>query len=266
MTRGIETAASGMVGIMALNDVLANNLANINTPGFKQSNVTFKSVQDVILKKSDISKGEDNAAPLGSISLGSTTDAVAIDFRQGGIKFTSNPLDLAIDGKGFFEVQTPDGTAYTRNGSFKRLSNGTIATNEGYLLLGAPDGNGKSKPIELKDTNVDKVIVNSDGSIVIDGQIANKVKIVEFKDVYKLQPEGNSLYKFVDPTNDPKNKPHEAKHCQVSQRALEASNANVVETMVNSIAGMRTYDSLSRVIDSEKNILGKTVNEVGRLK
>jgi len=258
MSRGIETAASGMVGMMALNDVLANNLANVNTPGFKQSNVTFKSIQDIVLKKSNNSSDDKNKTTvIGSISLGSTADTIAMDFRQGGIKNTTNPLDLAIDGKGFFEVKTPDGTLYTRNGSFKRLSDGTIGTNDGYILMG--EG---GKPINLKDIDVDKVIVNSDGSIVINNQIANKIKISEFKDVYKLQPVGNSLFKLTDPSD----KPSEAKHCDVIQRALESSNASVVETMVSSITGMRTYDSLAKVIEANKSTLSKAVNEVGRLK
>lgn len=268
MVRGIDTAASAMVGIMALNDVLANNLANVNTPGFKQSNVTFKSVQDVILNKSDISSGnnQENNKPLGSISLGSSADTIAIDFRQGGLKNTSNPLDLAIDGKGFFEIQTPEGPAYTRNGSFKRLSDGRIATTDGYPLQGVPGPDGKNKPIILSDTDLQKMMVNSDGSIEANGQIVGKIKIVEFKNVYNLQPVGNSIFKFNDPTNNPQNKPVLGKNFDLSQRALESSNANVVETMVNSITGMRTYDSLSKVIEANKATLGKAVNEVGRVR
>jgi flagellar basal-body rod protein FlgG len=257
MVRGIDTAASAMVGITALNDILANNLANINTPGFKQSNVTFKSIQDVVLKRSDSSNsGNNNTPAVGTISLGSVVDSNAVDFRQGGIKSTSNPLDLAIDGKGFFEIKTPNGTAYTRNGSFKRLSNGEIATNEGYILQG---NNG---PIKLENKDLQKLMVNSDGTIEYEGEVINKVKVVEFKNVYDLQPVGNSIFKL----NNSQNKPELAKHFELTQKALENSNSNVVETMVNSITGMRTYDSLAKVIETNKNTLGKAVNEVGRLR
>ncbi|MDD3014315.1 MAG: flagellar hook-basal body protein [Candidatus Gastranaerophilales bacterium] len=269
MARGIETAASAMVGIMALNDTLANNLANVNTPGFKQSNVTFKSVQDVILNKSVVSKGNENnnnTTPLGVISLGSTVDSTSVDFRQGGIKVTSNPLDLAIDGKGFFEIKTPNGTAYTRDGSFKRLSDGRIATIDGNILQCVTLPDKKTEDLVLKDTEIEKLKINTDGNIDIDGQINSKIKIVQFKDVYKLTPVGNSIFMFNDPTNNPQNKPVLGKGFELTQRTLEASNANVVETMVNSITGMRTYESLARVIDANKNTLGKAVNEVGRLK
>jgi flagellar basal-body rod protein FlgG len=268
MVRGIDTAATAMVGILALNDTIANNLANINTPGFKQSNVTFKSIQDVVLNKSSNSKdvSKNNAAPLGTISLGSTVDSTAVDFRQGGIKVTSNPLDFAIDGKGFFEIKTSNGTAYTRNGSFKRLSDGRVATMDGSIVqcLTLPDK--KTQDLVLKDTELEKLKVNSDGSIDIDGEINKKFKVVQFKDVYKLTPIGNSTFIFNDLTNNPQNKPVLGKGFELTQRALEASNSNVVETMVNSITGMRTYESLSRVVDANKNTLSKAVNEVGRLR
>jgi len=267
MVRGIQTAASAMVGVMALNDTLANNLANINTPGFKQSNVTFKSIQDVILNKTLSGNGnKDNTAPVGTISLGSVVDSNAVDFRQAGIKVTSNPLDFAIDGKGFFEIKTPNGTAYSRNGSFKRLSDGRISTQDGDIVQCITLPDKQTKDLVLKEEEFNKLKVNSDGSIDINGQIDRKIKIVQFKDVYKLTPIGNSTFIFNDPTNNPQNKPVLGKNYELSQRALESSNSNVIETMVNSITGMRTYDSLAKVIDANKNTLSKAVNELGRLR
>jgi len=269
MARGIDTAASAMVGIMALNDTLANNLANINTPGFKQSNVTFKSIQDVILSRSDNSSGNNsnnNTAPMGTISLGSVVDSSCVDFRQAGIKVTSNPLDFAIDGKGFFEIKTPSGIAYTRDGSFKRLSDGRIATQDGNIVQCITLPDKKTKDLILKDVEIEKLKVNSDGSIDIDGQIDKKIKIVQFKDVYNLTPVGNSTFKFNDSTNNPQNKPVLGKGFELTQRALETANSNVVETMVSSINGMRTYEALSRVVDANKNTLSKAVNEVGRIR
>lgn len=266
MVRGIDAAASAMVGMMTLNDVLANNLANVNTPGFKQSNVTFKSIQDAILNKSDISSNKEDNKQLGSISLGSTADSTAVDFRQAGIRTTSNPTDFAIDGKGFFEIKTANGTAYTRNGSFKRLSDGRIATQEGDIVQCITLPDKKTKDLVLKDVELEKMMVNSDGGIDINGQIDRQIKIVQFKDVYNLSPVGNSTFIFNDPTNNPQNKPTLGKGYELMPKALESSNANVVETMVNSITGMRTYDSLAKVIEMNKSTLSKAVNEVGRLK
>jgi flagellar basal-body rod protein FlgG len=268
MLRGIDTAAQAMIGITAMNDVLANNLANVNTPGFKQSNVTFKSIQDVVLNKMN-SSGEntENTAPLGIISIGSTVDSTPVDFRQGGIKVSSNPLDFAIDGKGFFEIKTPNGdTAYTRNGSFKRLNDGRIATMDGSIVQCITLPEKETKDLVLKETDINKMVVNSDGSMDIDGQLTKKLKIVQFKDVTTLTPTGNSIFKFSDTTNNPQNKPVLGKNFELSQRALETSNANVVETMVNSITGMRAYESLSKVIEINKTTLGKAVNDVGRIR
>lgn len=270
MLRGMEAAASAMAGVTVMNDILANNLANVNTPGFKQSNVTFKSIQDVVLNRMNNSSQDNSGnmtAPLGVISIGSTVDSAPVDFRQGGIKMTSNPLDFAIDGKGFFEIKTPDGnTAYTRNGSFKRLSDGRIATMDGSIVQSVTMPDKQTKDLVLKDEDITKMVVNSDGSIDLNGQISNKLKIVQFKDVKNLTPIGNSVFKFSDPTNNPENKPVLGKNFELSQRALESSNANVVETMVSSIEGMRTYESLSKVIEANKGTLSKAVNEVGRLK
>ena len=256
MVKGIETAASGMIGIMNLNDIISNNLANVNTPGFKQSVAAFKSFKDVMVNKMDSSNGytKHTKESLGTISSGSAIDQTVMDFKQGAVQITGNPLDIALEGKGFFTIQTPNGLAYTRNGSFVKNSNGEITTTEGYPLM------GQGGPITLNNNSND-VKINSDGTVLVNNQSTGKLKIVDFNDTSTLQAIGNSLYK---PTNG--QAPIAATSCQVKQGALESSNSNVIECMVNSINASRTYETLSKVIDSNNKSLTQAINTVGRIR
>ncbi len=260
MVQGIDTAASGMVSVLALNDILANNLANINTPGFKQSIATFKNFQDVLVNQMDASKdNQKNSEEPGSISTGNTLDSTTLDFKQGGIKATGNPLDLAINGDGFFVVETPDGEAYTRNGNFVRSQDGTITTIDGFALAGE---NG-SISLDLKNAGMKDLKIDSQGNIELKGQQIGKIKIVDFQDRNVLEPIGNSLLK---PSNGQAGSPIDAANFELNQGTLESANSNVVECMVNSITGMRTYETLGKIIESANRTLGKSVNEVGRIK
>lgn len=263
MSRGIDSAASGMISILNLNDILANNLANVNTPGFKQSIPTFKDIQDIIINKTNAlnnnsnNEEENNSEKLGSLSAGSVLDSTVLDFRQGSLKSTGSQLDLAINGNGFFAVETPNGEAYTRNGSFILGKNGEITTIDGYPLL------GESGPIYLniEDAEVRDFRVDTQGNIEIKGKQIDKLKIVDFENREKLQPIGNSLFQ-----QDNNQTLIGANNYELTQGALESSNSNVIETMVNSITGMRTYEALSKVIKDNERTLVKSINEVGRMK
>jgi len=257
MVRAIEAAASGMISQMNLNDILANNLANINTPGFKQTIAAFKDIKETAVNEINPAKGFETDKPLGSVSLGSELDKTCLDFSQGSIKTTGNKLDLAINGSGFFTIQTPGGTAYTRNGSFVVNDKGTVSTAEGFALM------GEKGPLTLntKTEEIKNITINSAGEVMQNGQIVDKLNISDFADLKSLQAVGNSLYK---PTNNQLS--FTAKNVEIKQGALETSNANVVGTMVNTIQGQRTYEALSKVIETTSRTMSKSVNEVGRIK
>ncbi len=257
MVRAIDAAASGMISQMTLNDILANNLANINTPGFKQTMAAFKDINEASVNEINPTKGYETDRPLGTVSLGSMLDTTCIDFRQGGIKTTGNKLDLAVNGRGFFTVQTQDGLAYTRNGSFTVDSKGSITTTDGYLLMGERG----PLTIDIQNSEVNNITVNSNGEILQNGQSIGKIKISDFNDLKSLQSFGNSLYK---PSGNQLS--INAENYEIKQGALETSNANVVETMVNSIQGQRTYEALAKVVETTSRSLNKSVNEVGRIK
>lgn len=258
MVRGIEAAAAGMVGITELNDVIANNLANINTPGFKQTLLAFKNIQELEVSKIDAAKGFQNREQSpGTISAGSAVDALVIDFKQGSIKQTGNPFDVAINGDGFFTIQTQDGVAYSRNGNFMRNNEGLLTTLDGNPVI------GESGPIALDIENVkdNQIKIHSNGDIEVNKEIVDRIKIVDFEDKSKLSYQGNSLFK----ANGENLVMKEAK-AQLSQGSLESANSTAIETMIKSIDGSRTYEMLSKTIETSNRSLGKIVNEVGRIK
>lgn len=258
MTKGINAAAMGMSNMLVYNDILANNLANVNTPGFKQSIATFKDFQEIMVNQIDASKGyQSDKPPIGQLSAGCVLDSSVLDLRQGGIKNTGNPLDLAINGDGFFTVKTPNGEAYTRNGRFIRLTDGTVATTEGYQLM------GEKGPVKLDLSKIKSrdILVDEKGNVRLNNELIDKLKIVDFKDKKDLAQMGNSV--VVPAAGET---PIISKNFQVTQGGIETSNANVVECMVNSITGSRIYETLAKVVETNNKTLSKSVNEVGRMK
>ncbi|EKE03830.1 MAG: hypothetical protein ACD_20C00147G0011 [uncultured bacterium] len=258
MVRGIDIAATGMVSLTHYHDIIANNLANINTPGFKQTLASFKNLENLEVSKIDAAQGFKNNESPGIVSAGSVLDSTTFDFRQGSVKATGNPLDLAIQGDGFFVVRTPDGDAYTRNGNFIKSEDGSITTLDGYPVLGE-SGN----PLSVNSNNFDpkKLKILSNGDLEINKEIVDKVKVVDFNDRSQLKTLGNSLFKPVNEDNV-----KDAENYQITQGSLESSNANVIESMIKSIEAMRAYEVLTKNIETVTRGINKTVNEVGRIK
>ncbi|MEW5819976.1 MAG: flagellar basal-body rod protein FlgF [Cyanobacteriota bacterium] len=263
MIKGLYTAASGMVTLLNANDNLANNLANINTTGFKKGITLFKTFAPLLIDKmsSDPNQKDVKGSRIGSISGGCQLSSIAIDFEQGHIKKTDNDLDLALQGEGFFEVRTTSGeTAYTRDGSFERDLEGYLVTREGNKLIGSDN-----KPIRI-DEMYRKIKIGPDGTIlegdrlVGEPQVIGRIKLVEFENKQALTRQGNNLYVDSGSAN-----PAKSTACRVIQGAVEASNANVIDTMSKSIAGMRAYETLARVLDNTSKNLEKTVNQLGKV-
>jgi flagellar basal-body rod protein FlgG len=258
MVKGIEAAAAGMIGATHLNDIIANNMANINTPGFKQTLAVFKNVQDLEVNKLDVKNNEYSHKKVGSLSAGSELYATILDFEQGNIKTTGNSLDLAISGDGFFVVRTPDGDAYTRNGSFSLRQDGVITTLEGYPLIGEKGAPLKSN---TNNFNLKDLQIHPNGNFEINKETLDKVKIVDFKNYQELEPMGNSLYK---PIND--QIPFKSTNYEIKQGAIEGSNSNTIDSMIKSIEASRIYETLSKTVEISNKTLTKAINEVGRVK
>ena len=142
MIRGLYTGASGMLSEMARTDIIANNLANVNTLGFKKDRTIFRAFPEMNIHRVDdpvqvgLNRVIDPKPFIGMLGTGVMVDEVNIDFSQGAIKTTSNPLDVAIKGEGFFQVQTPEGIRFTRDGNFSLNRDGYLVTKDGHYVLG----------------------------------------------------------------------------------------------------------------------------------
>ncbi|MDD4599870.1 MAG: flagellar basal-body rod protein FlgF [Negativicutes bacterium] len=248
MIRGIYAAASGMVAESTRNDVTANNLANANTAGFKKDIAVSRDFASVLIQR--INDGQ-SAPTIGSLGSGSQIDEVATIHSGGAIRETGNDFDMALDGQGFFVIQTPNGLRYTRNGSFSRSGEGELVTGDGHRVLGQ---NGR--PIAIAG---DKLTVAADGAISVDGLELNRLQVVGFANEKQLTKEGNSLYAA------PNGVQAQQAAATVNQGYLEMSNVNIVAEMINMITGFRAYEVNGKSVQAHDQLLDKAVNEVGRV-
>ena len=190
---------------------------------------------------------------IGSISAGIHVDEVVTDFSQGHLEPTGNSLDLAIQGRGFFTLEVNGEERYSRDGSFTLNSEGYLVNKDGYRVLGEKG----YIQINSKDINI-----NEKGEILSADNVVDRLKLVDFNDYKALRKEGDNLYKIL--TEDWIDN---GKHFEgiVNQGSIEGSNVNSVKEMVDMISMLRTYEANQRLIKAHDELLGKAVNDVGRL-
>ncbi len=247
MIRGLYTGATGMIAETIRTDTTANNLANANTAGYKKDVAVNSEFNAMLVYR--INDGGQTTA-IGDLGRGTLVDEVAVIHTQGVTRQTGNDFDLAIEGPGFFAVETPAGVRYTRNGTFLRNMVGDVVTTEGHRVL------GQNGPIRI---NGDKMTVAEDGQVLVDGIAADQLQLVAFADERQLTKEGSSLYAAADGSQT---QPAAGRICQ---GFLEGANVSVVSEMVNLINNYRAYEANSKTVQSQDQLLDKAVNEVGRL-
>ncbi|HWR29417.1 MAG TPA: flagellar basal-body rod protein FlgF [Negativicutes bacterium] len=251
LIRGIYIAASGMLVESLRADVTANNLANVNTAGFKKDFAVMKDYASRQIKR--INDGE-QTPEIGTMGAGAWIDTIATSYSTGIVRNTNNSLDFALEGKGFFTIETPAGVRYTRNGTFTRSGNGDLVTQDGNRVLGL------TGPINLSGTGqAGKVTVAEDGRLFLDGVENNTFMLNGFEDETRLRKEGSSLFRPPEGVQAQQVNPI------VRQGYLELSNVNVISEMVNMIAGFRAYETNSKVVQTHDTLLDKAVNEVARV-
>lgn len=189
---------------------------------------------------------------IGTTSTGVRFDKIVTDYTPGVLMETGNRLDFALQGDGFFKVDTPNGIAYTRDGSFTINANGELVTNEGYAVL------GQNGPIVLYDNGFE---VNEYGDIIIEGQVENSLDIVRIENKEYLRKQGNNLYTILENVDAEE----AAFDGQVLAGYLETSNVDTIKEMVNMISAYRNYESNQKVIRSQDELLEKIVNDLGRV-
>ena len=240
MTRGIYAGAAGMYAQQQKLDVIANNLANVNSTGFKADRLTFREA----LAKEVFSTGDSKPRPLGTLGCGAIVEEAVSPQEQGPMVQTGGPLDVAFDGDGYFSVKADAGTRYTRAGSFNLDVTGKLVTKNGDPVLG-------SRGEITVPTNA-TVAIDDKGDVTADGSVVDTLAIV----TGNLTKEGNSLYS---------GKATPATNVKLTSGYIEGSNVNAVQEMVAMIETMRVFEANQKVLQAHDETLSKTVNDLARM-
>lgn len=282
MIKGLYTAGSGMMVQMAKQDVVANNIANVNTSGYKKDNVLCQSFPSMLISRLGESQydalGQEKILPpvvIGPLGTGAVVKDIVTDHTSGALKFTGNSTDLAISNEGYylngniienadqrikesyFVVQTPQGERFTRDGSFKINQDGILITNQGATVMSTDD---QAISILNDDGQVaEDFTVDKNGTILVNNQEIARIKIVNFAEQRNLAKEGawmrakDGEYTVVENPG-------------VMQGYLEMSNANAVAEMVTLISVVRAYESCQKVVQAEDELMSVAIDQVGSIK
>ncbi len=271
MVRGWYTAASGMNAQQQRLDAISNNLANVDTTSYKRDIAVSKNFPELLLRRMEddgVYKnpfGSADVAPIiGKIGLGVELNELFTNFEQGSFKQTNSSSDLALEGQGFFAVDTPNGERYTRNGNFIVGMEGYLETKEGYPVLGE---NGK---IFLQDT---LYTINKNGEIFVrpitnsdaDPVLLDRIRLVNFENDRYITKQGSSLYRDTA-VSGPAYAAEGSERPVLSQGFIETSNVNVVNEMVQMIEVNRAYEANQKSIQSQDTMMAKLWGEVVRIK
>lgn len=260
MIRGLYTAVSGLITGEAKQSVVSNNLANASTIGFKSDNLSIKKFDDVLIQNYDkIVNGVNTRNVIGSLSMGSRIDDLNTYFTEGILIATDKATDFAIEGKGFFTVQSDNGidnkNYYTRSGDFHVNGQGYLVTDSGDKVLCKNKQTNQVEPLFVGDGKLeaDKV-----GNISVNGENLYKFNTVDFADYKGLKKIGNNLFEGTNPIQN--------QSIEVRQNSLEKSNVNIANEMINMMTIMRNFESNQKVLQAMDETLGKAVNEVGTVR
>ena len=278
MLRGIYTGAAGMVAQMHRMDALSNNLANVDLNGYKRDTSIHKSFPELLIRRMAddgvyvFPMGSADIAPIvGKLGLGVEQNEVFTSFTQGPLKETENMFDLALDGKGFFVIDTPIGERFTRNGAFTIGKEGMILTKEGYPVL------GENGPIHIKENNF---IIDKLGRVFVNRALPedperlismrenqweetvqiDTLRVVDFDQERYLKKQGSSLWVDTEESG-PAMQVSEENFPRVLQGFVETSNVSAVEEMVRMIEVNRAYEANQRAVTNQETIAAKLINE-----
>ena len=277
MDKGIYTALSGGIAKSHDLELISNNLANANTPGYKRDSATFNEYLTEVRRFDNVGglqREIDQAAlttgrPGGDKSY-VEMDGVYTDWRQGGMQKTGGRLDFAIQGKGFFEVLTPSGPRFTRAGNFQVNNNGVLVNASGHPVLSrdpklaqtgtaiSPDS-GTPPERRIIRLEAGQVFATPDGNLNQGGIPVAQLSIVEFHEPQWLEKEGNSLYLNTSPDNFMRGN---IRQTQIQQGFIETSNVNPIREMTKLIEATRAYESHMQAIKTYQQIDTRAVNDI----
>jgi len=245
MNSGLYTAYSGLRAQSHALEVIANNLANINTTGFKEERAFFSLLEESI---------ESGQAPheISRITNRSVRAHGSLNTSEGSLVPTNRDLDIAITGQGFLVVQAPQGIRYTRNGNLALNAQSVLTTSEGFPVLGV-----SGRPITL---GPGKIQISGDGTIMLDNRPVDQLKLTAFGDISKLDQEGSSLFIYRGDPGSVK-----AADATVQSGYLEQSNVNSIASVVRMIEIMRHFEAIQKSVNLLMNdVNAKAIDKLGR--
>lgn len=248
MNRGIFTIASGALAALARMDAVAQNLANVNTAGYKAEHPEFR------LREFGTDGVHTAANAIVGKAAGEVVEVERVrDFSQGPLQQTGNPLDVAITGDGFFVVNTANGERYTRSGNFSTDAEGYLVTGTGQRVQGT------GGDLQVKGN---KIVIGADGNVQVDGRQAGALKLVGFGKTPALLPEGAGLFKA---TPAAKQEPIDTANASITQGAVEGANIDAIGGMVELVDVSRGYEQYMKALERMDQLTQKSINELGRV-
>ena len=257
--QSLYTASTGMLGMQTQIDTTANNIANVNTIGFKKSRAEFADLMYKVMEYAGTSTSDVTKSPTGiEVGLGVRPTAINKVFSEGSLKQTDNQLDIAITGRGFFKLELPDGTeVWSRNGAFKVDQDGTMVNSDGYKLV----------PEIVIPPDATSVSIGTDGTITVvqpgqtEATIVGLIQTTNFINPSGLHSLGDNLYIQTDSSGQPvEGTPGVDGLGILRQGFVELSNVELVVELTDLITGQRAYDSNSKVITTSDEMLQTTNN------
>lgn len=254
MLKALNTAATGMQAQQSNMEVISNNMANSSTTGFKRARAEFEDLLYQNQKEPGAATGLNAISPTGvQIGLGVKNAAVSRDHTMGQIKITDNPFDMSIEGKGFFQVQSPEGDiVYTRNGEFKRNGEGQLVDKNGNIMV--PEIRLPADATEVK--------ISPRGEVQLfrgpnqPPELVGQLQIASFINPSGLKALGKNNFAPTAASGEPQvGLPGRGHYGAVAQGQLEGSNVNIVEEMVDMITSQRTYETNSKVMQATDQML-----------
>lgn len=261
MLDGMKYATQGMIQMSQKQDVITNNLANAGTSGYRREALSITSFSEVLNNEVGFIPGQGRADYNGYMQVGGGLDTSGMlsnttmtSYSQGSMRETGNTFDLALDdnGVGFFTVNTPQGTQFTRNGAFK-MQDGYLKTADGAQLM------GMKGPIHVKDgVNLE---ITPEGNVKVDGEVVDRLRITTFMDRRVLSKDGSTSF------NAPSDKGFAlTRGFTVRQGWLEQGNVNAVQEMTDMMQVMRGYEANQKMLQTQDQVLRKAANELGKVR
>lgn len=267
-TKGVYSALSGALAQSLKLDTIANNLANVNTPSFKRDQQIFNEYLTANEKPPEVIQVPRVPASIesfydmqGGDKSFVDTKGTFTDFSQGGLKPSGNTLDVAIDGKGFFEVATPNGVRLTRSGNFTMDGNGQLVTKDGFPVLKNAEPGADPAARTMTFDSSGPITISDNGDVMQGTELIGRLSLVDVKNPDSLQKQGNSLYGFK---NNMAPEMTNIANPSLKQGFIETSNVNIVQEMTDMIQTNRVFESTQKAISAYDSMAEKLVNVVGK--